>query len=166
MIASKVICIECILYIMASPLQEPDRKQQKQDASPENHIQKIYADHQPFKYNGPEIKFDDKEILLEYFDNNLTNLFLKDLECKIKYGRICNIDFDPIYCAQNGDDGSLELEIKSIANNSHHFFTVSFTNVDRISLKYQLIQTENGWRVSDIIYPSGESLKEILSREI
>ncbi len=151
---------------MISPSQESYRKQQKQDTSPENHIQRIYADHQPFNDNGPKINFDDEKILLQYFDNNLTNLFLKDLECKIKSGGVCNINFDPIYDAQNGDGGSLELEIKPITDNSNHFFTVSFTNINRTSLKYQLIQTEKGWRVSDIIYPSGESLKKILSQEI
>ena len=155
------------LCIMASLSQVSCQKSPEPDASPENHIQRIYTAHQPFNYNGSEINFGDKEILLQYFDNDLTNLFLNDLECQIRYGGICNIDFDPIYDAQNGDGGLLDLEIKPITNNSHKFFTVSFTNFNqRISLKYQLIQTENGWKVSDIIYPSGVSLKAILSREI
>ena len=45
-------------------------------------------------------------------------------------------------------------------------FNVRFTNIGTRTLVYRLTNTPGGWRISDIKYSEGPSLKEILSQEI
>jgi hypothetical protein len=132
-------------------------------ASPEDFIRSLYQFHQPGK-ETPDW-FGDKNTLSKYFDQNLTDLFLKDDECAKREEGICNLDFDPIYDAQDFDKETTNLKIAAVAD-QHDWFSVTFTNLGTRTLVYKLTNTSEGWRISDIKYPEGPSLREIMSREI
>lgn len=130
---------------------------------PENIIFQIYEEHQPM--NGKNISFADKKTLRRYFTEELTALFLRDDECIIRTHEVCNLDFDPIYDAQDYEDNSpIKLDVKKISTKPHLCYQVMFTNIDRITLIYELQVTKSGWRISDIIYSSNNSLKALLSQ--
>ena len=133
--------------------------QNKLTNSPEIFIESIYDNHRPLSSRA--ISFDNKEVLLKYFDDELTRLFIKDDECKKRAGGICSLDFDPIYDAQDFEENTTILKIKRLKIPSS--FEVTFNNLGVRKLIYKLTKTNDGWRISDIKYPEGHSLKEILS---
>ena len=135
----------------------------KEKSSPEDFIRSLYRFHQPGK-ETPDW-FGDKRTLSKYFDKELTALFLKNAECEKREQGVCNLDFDPIYDAQDFDKETTNLQIAAVSGEAESF-TVTFTNLGTRTLVYRLAKTPSGWRISDIKYPEGPSLKEILSREI
>jgi hypothetical protein len=132
-------------------------------SSPEDFIRSLYHFHQPGK-ETPDW-FGDKQTLSKYFDKELTALFLKDDECAKREQGVCNLDFDPIYDAQDFEKETTNLQITAVVGQPD-LFNVTFTNIGTRTLVYRLTNTPSGWRISDIKYPEGSSLKEILSLEI
>jgi hypothetical protein len=133
------------------------------ESSPEDFIRSLYRFHQPGR-ETPDW-FGDKQTLSKYFDKELTALFIKDADCARREQGVCNLDFDPIYDAQDFDKETTNLQIAPVAGQPY-LFNVTFTNLGTRTLVYRLTNTPSGWRISDIKYPEGSPLKEILSREI
>lgn len=133
------------------------------NSSPEDFLRSLYRFHQP--WTEQRSWFDNKQTLSKYFDKELTALFIKDDECKKREQGICNLDFDPIYDAQDFEKETTNLQIAAKVGQSE-LFNVTFTNLGTRTLVYRLTNTPSGWRISDIKYPEEPSLKEILSREI
>ena len=131
-------------------------------SSPEDFIRALYRFHQPGK-DTPNW-FDNKRTLSKYFDKELTTLFLNDDECQKREQGVCNLDFDPIYEGQDFEKETTNLQIAAVVGQSD-VFNVTFTNLGTRTLVYKLTNTSSGWRISDIKYSEGPSLKEILSRE-
>lgn len=131
-------------------------------SSPEDFIRSLYRFHQPWRNQSDW--FGDKRTLSKYFDKELTALFIKDAECEKREQGVCNLDFDPIYDAQDFER-TTDLQIAAVADQPD-LFKVTFTNLGTRTLVYRLTNTPSGWRISDIKYSDGPSLKEILSRKI
>jgi hypothetical protein len=132
--------------------------------SPEQFLEKLYtSDHVPMLDLG--INFTNREALSKFFDSELTDLFIKDNECTIREQGTCNLNADPIYDAQDYDDETTGLKISQVDGEVSQF-AVTFTNISTRTLIYKLKNTKEGWRISDIKYPEGPSLKEQLSYEI
>jgi len=132
-------------------------------SSPEDFIRSLYRFHQPGK-DTPDW-FGDKRTLSKYFDKELTALFIKDAECQKREQGVCNLDFDPIYDAQDFEKETTNVQIAAVAGQPD-LFKVTFTNLETRMLVYRLTNTPGGWRISDIKYPEEPSLKEILSHDI
>lgn len=132
-------------------------------SAPEDFIRSLYRFHQPGK-ETPDW-FDNERTLSRYFDKELTVLFLKNAECEKREQGVCNLDFDPIYDAQDFEKETTNLQIAAVVDQPD-WFNVTFTNLGTRTLVYRLTNSSSGWRISDIKYPEGPSLKEILSREI
>jgi hypothetical protein len=133
------------------------------NSSPEELIRSLYRFHQPWKEQANW--FGDKRTLSKYFDKELTDLFLKDAECEKQQEGVCNLDFDPIYDAQDFDEKPINLQITAVAGQPDSF-KATFTNLGPRTLVYRLTNTPSGWRISDIKYAEGLSLKKLLSQEI
>jgi len=132
--------------------------------SAEEFIRRLYNDHLT-QYVKNEYWFDDKQILNKYFDSNLTKLFLLDEKCKEETGDVCNLDFDPIIDAQDYDEKyPTEIVIREEAREKNRY-KVEFTNLGKRIIFYDLQKTDKGWRITDINYPNGYSLKKGLSRK-
>ena len=130
--------------------------------SPEDFLGSLYRFHQP--WTEQRGWWDNKQTLSKYFDKELTALFLKDAECQKREQGVCNLDFDPIYDAQDFEK-TTNLQITAVAGQPD-LFKVTFTNLGTRTLVYKLTNTPSGWRISDIKYAEGPSLKETLSHEI
>lgn len=110
----------------------------------------------------PVIDFGKRGSLSMYFDAALTDLFITDAECQQREHGICNLDFDPIYDAQDFGDKTTSLKVSKVEGKPGQF-AVTFTNIGTRTLIYTLNKTRDGWRISDIRYSKGGSLKAILS---
>ena len=133
------------------------------ESAPEDLIRSLYRFHQPWKKRITW--FGDKRTLSKYFDRELTALFLKDAKCEKQQEGVCNLDFDPIYDAQDFDEKPIHLQITAVAGQPDSF-KVTFSNLGPRALVYRLTNAPSGWRISDIKYAEGISLKELLSQEI
>ena len=125
------------------------------DLNPTELVSQLYRAHR-----SKHDPLDETRLLGSYFDSGLLNLYLKDKrEAKREVGRL---DGDPLYNAQ-------EIEIKDFSVsrpetvNQETRVTVRFKNIDnRTSVVYVLAHIAAGWRISDIRYDDGSSLKKIL----
>ena len=62
-----------------------------------------------------------------WHDKELTALFIKDAECgKLEQG-VCNLDFDPVYDAQDFEK-TTNLQIAAVVGQPD-LFNVTFTNI-------------------------------------
>ncbi len=101
-----------------------------------------------------------RQVLERYFDQNLTALILKDRACAEKKG-MCNLDFLPLWDSQNPAVTNLAVSQTAQPN----IVTVEYREPrsNKITaLSYQLTNTNQGWRISDI-KGSNWSLLSILS---
>src|SRR5215475_11814145 len=96
-----------------------------QKSSPEDFIRSLYRFHQP--WTEQRHWFADKQTLSKYFDKELTALFTKDAECGKREQGVCNLDFDPVYDAQDFEK-TTNLQIAAVVGQPD-LFNVTFTNI-------------------------------------
>lgn len=90
-----------------------------------------------------------KAELQKYFDTKLTDLIVLDDKCKNETHEVCRLDFQPIWAGQ--DPGATELKIKAGKTPDLVRVTYKFPgDGSAVALTYQLVSTEQGWRISDI----------------
>lgn len=131
------------------------------DLSPQTFIAAIYMNHQP--WTDHIIAFDKKQELAKYFDSELTELFLKEEECKNRTHELCNMNSDPIYCQQDFAESLKDLSVIPMPGQPNKY-AVSFFNIVKHTVVFSINKVSVGWRVSDIQCEEGLSLKQQLSR--
>ena len=99
-------------------------------------------------------------LLSDYFDGTLLKLYLKDQ--REAAGEVGRLDGDPLYNAQD-----MEIKNFNIANakvdGGKALVSVSFDNLGKPTrIQYVLGEAHGRWRISDIRYAEGGSLKQIL----
>jgi hypothetical protein len=107
---------------------------------------------------------DETQLLGRYFDSALLKLYLKDQrEAKGEVGRL---DGDPLYNAQDIQITDFSVSAPEIAGGETRV-TVHFKNIGKPTrIVYVLSRTTDGWRISDIRYDDGSSLKKILQGKL
>jgi hypothetical protein len=129
------------------------------DLSPKDLVAQLYQAHR-----SKHDPLDETALLGRYFDPVLLKLYLKDKrEAKGEVGRL---DGDPLYNAQ-------EIEIKDFSVSAPEMaggearVTVNFKNLGKPTrIVYMLSRTANGWKIGDIRYDDGSSLKKILEGKL
>jgi hypothetical protein len=107
---------------------------------------------------------DETQLLGRYFDAALLKLYLKDKrEAKGEVGRL---EGDPLYNAQDMQISDFSVSAPEMARGETQV-TVQFKNIGKPArVIYVLSRTANGWRISDIRYDDGSSLKKILQGKL
>jgi hypothetical protein len=126
--------------------------------SPEKLVTQLYAAHKgkpdPLEYPG------SKKRLGAYFDQGLLSLLLKD-QSESK-GEVGKLDFDPLYHAQDFDIKDFSVKLGAQQKDSAEV-VASFKNIGtRERILFLLSNTAEGWRITDIKYSDGETLRGIL----
>src|SRR5436309_12736255 len=98
-----------------------------------------------------------KKLLRAYFEKGLLSLFLKDQS--ESQGEVGKLDFDPLYAAQ--DFEIKDFSVRLIAQQNHSAEVAAFfKNVGtREKIVFLLSDTAQGWRITDIKYSDGRTLK-------
>lgn len=149
-----LLSTSAVIYAENPPVQSPERL-----------IRSVYSEHQPWKKKT--IILQDKDSLARYFDEQLSELILKENECVKTTRELCNLDFDPIMDAQDFEATKPDLKIIKVQSKVDSLsYKVTFTNISKRTLIYQLCDANNGWKICDIVYPDGNTLKSILSKKI
>jgi hypothetical protein len=100
-------------------------------------------------------------VLAKYLDKELVSLLIADRLCASK-GEICNLDFLPLWEAQ--DIGATDLKIEATADPKIVAVHFRYDN-KQTELRFSMSQTADGVRIHDIQYKNGLSLRKILERK-
>jgi hypothetical protein len=126
--------------------------------SPKKLVTNLYSAHRgkadPLLYPA------SKKLLGDYFEKDLLYLFLKDQSESA--GEVGKLDFDPLYAAQDFEIKDFSLVLVSEQKDSAEV-AVSFKNMGTSEkIVFLLSNTAQGWRITDIKYSDGRTLKGIL----
>jgi len=129
------------------------------DLSPKDLVPQLYQAHR-----SKHDPLDETALLGRYFDPALLKLYLKDKgEAKGEVGRL---DGDPLYNAQDFEIKDFSVSAPEITGRAARV-TVNFKNLGKPTrVVYILSRTANGWKISDIRYDDGSSLKKILEGKL
>src|SRR6266487_4437893 len=111
-------------------------------------------------YGTEQSSAGETRLFTRYFDDELLKLYLKDKrEAKGEVGRL---DGDPLYNAQEVQITDFSISAPKITG-SEALVTVRFKNIGKPTrVECVLRRTVHGWKISDIRYDNGYSLKKIL----
>ena len=125
------------------------------ELSPKDVVAQLYKAHGTGQSSAGETR-----LFTRYFDDELLKLYLKDKrEAKGEVGRL---DGDPLYNAQEIQIIDFSISGPKITG-SEALVTVRFKNIGKPTrVEYVLCHTDHAWKISDIRYDDGYSLKKIL----
>ena len=131
------------------------------ELSPKDVVAQLYKAYGTEQTSGGETR-----LFTRYFDDELLQLYLKDKrEAKGEVGRL---DGDPLYNAQEIQITDFSISAPKITGGpsrtgTEALVTVRFKNIGKPThVEYVLRHTIGGWKISDIRYDDGHSLKKIL----
>jgi hypothetical protein len=102
-----------------------------------------------------------RAVLARYFDETLVGLILKDRACVARTREVCNLDFDPLFESQD----PVGSTVKILPTRDPSVVSAKLRQFERPEvreLKFRLVNTAAGWRVSDIDYGADGTLLGIL----
>jgi hypothetical protein len=126
--------------------------------SPTKVVTDLYSTHKgkadPLQYPA------SKKLLGAYFEKGLLSLFLKDQS--ESQGEVGKLDFDPLYAAQDFEIKDFSIVLVVQQKDSAEV-AASFKNIGTSEkIVFLLSNTAQGWRITDIKYSDGRTLKGIL----
>jgi len=129
------------------------------DLSPKDLVAQLYQAHA-----SKHDPLDETALLGRYFDPALLKLYLKDRdEAKGEVGRL---DGDPLFNAQDMEIKDFSVSAPEMTGGDARV-TVNFKNLGKPTrVVFMLSRTSNGWKISDIRYDDGSSLKKILEGKL
>ena len=129
------------------------------ELSPKDLVAQLYQAHR-----SKHDPLDETQLLSRYFDAELLKLYLKDKrEAKGEVGRL---DGDPLYNAQEIQITDFSISAPKTTGGETRVM-VRFKNIGKSTrVEYVLGRTPDRWKISDIRYDDGSSLKKILQGKL
>jgi len=103
-----------------------------------------------------------KEVLLRYITPNLFELIHRDRVCTSTTHEICRLDFAPLWGNQDPAGTTVSFEAGPSSGTVVGHMRIGSQST---RLVYSLVQTRAGWRINDIAYDGGHSLRKILGAQ-
>jgi hypothetical protein len=129
------------------------------DLSPKDLVAQLYQAH-----GSKHDPLDETASLGRYFDPALLKLYLKDKQ--EANGEVGRLDGDPLYNAQDMEIKDFSVSAPEMTGGDARV-TVNFKNLGKPTrVVFMLSRTANGWKISDIRYDDGSSLKKILEGKL
>src|SRR4051812_17884128 len=124
-------------------------------ASPDGLVKDLYRVHN--QKHSPFFQTRNRALLDKYFEKPLADLIWKD--ARNSKGEVGVIDGDPLYDAQ-------DMEIKKFAiakprlEEGRAMVDATFENLgQKKTITYIVVKGKTGWRIRDIVYGEGRTLK-------
>ena len=135
------------------------------ELSPEDVVAQLYK-----AYGTEQSPAGETRLFSRYFDDELLKLYLKDKrEAKGEVGRLDGV---PLYNAQETQITDFSISAPKITGGPRRtgieaLVTVRFKNIGKSTrIECVLHRTANGWKISDLRYDDGSSLKKILQNPL
>ncbi len=128
---------------------------------PESVVKDLYAARQDRE--TPFFQTKSRALVDQFFTKQLADLIWDDAKTMAKTGEVGQLDFDPLYAAQDLDLLNLTIKPARVIGKKAEV-DVSFLNVNKPhKFTYLLDKEPTGWRISDILYDDGSQLFQLLS---
>jgi len=127
--------------------------------SPDGVVRELYRVHN----NGRGHVFDrkGKKYIYKFFDQKLADLLWKDIT-ETPEGEVGNLDFDPLYNAQDTEIKNFAVGRADIKGETG-VVPVTFTNFGgKVSIKFNVKLVNGNWKIDDINYGEIGTLSKIL----
>lgn len=108
---------------------------------------------------GPYFIDQPKEVLLRYITPDLFELIHRDRVCTSTTHEICRLDFAPLWGNQDPAGTSVSFKTGPSGDTVVGHMRIGSQSTQ---LVYSLVQTRAGWRINDITYDNGWTLRKIL----
>jgi hypothetical protein len=132
-------------------------------ASPDAVVRELYRVHK--KGYGHVFVKEGRKLQQRFFDANLAGLIWKDLT-ETPQDEVGHLDFDPLYNAQDIHITRFRVGAPALEGD-HATVLVTFNNYDRKeNLKFLMVKTATGWKISNIDYGEGFTLLKILTEPL
>ncbi len=130
--------------------------------SPQDLMRELYRIHD--QGNGPLLDPAAGAARRLYFTESLAAALDQELN-RPDSGEVGNLDFDPFYNAQDTEIGDLDFAVAKVSG--HETFAIArFSNFgEPIEIIYRVIEGARGWRIDDIDYGDGRTLRKVLHGE-
>ena len=103
-----------------------------------------------------------KKYIYKFFDQALADLIWKNIS-ETPEGEVGILDFDPLYNAQDTKITNFVIGKPSVQG-SESTVTVNFRNFgQRTRVEFELHNSREGWRISNVIYGNDSDLVKLLS---
>ena len=156
-----------LLFLMPLSLSAATSPSTPAAADPAEVIRRLYQNHQP--WNHKEVDYENPVVAARYFDDSLIALFRKEREAAERANDMGCVDFDPFLQAQDYDDaGITEPRIREVERSEGKGYEVTFTGRSEAwkgwnaRAVYIVVKTNRGWRIHDIEFDKGGSLRRTL----
>jgi hypothetical protein len=110
------------------------------------------------RYEGKHtrgIDYADKPTLLRYFDPSLAKLITEDRAAAKKNDEVPALDGDPFVDAQEWEITRLTITVQTDGPDTA-MGIVAFRNFNKpTKIQVALVRLQDGWRISDIVWPDG-----------
>jgi hypothetical protein len=135
-------------------------KQQPPASSPDAVVTELYKVHRNGR--GPVFSTKGKRYITKYFDKRLANLLWKEI-AGTPSGEVGNLDFDPLYNAQDTEITNFQVGKPKIESDKA-LVVVSFNNFNqKTRITFRMLNSAAGWKIENLIYGDGSDLIKILS---
>jgi len=125
-------------------------------AGPETLVEDLYqTGHSPFFQSEHRDRVD------HYFAPALAELIWKDAVSSA--GEVGAIDFDPLYDAQDVEIANLEVKPAEITDESARVVVTFENHGTKERIAYSLTQSAGAWKIADVTYRDGRTLRGILT---
>jgi hypothetical protein len=129
--------------------------------SPGALVADLYREHN--RKHSPFFQTRSRALLYKYFEKSLADAIWKD--AVTSKGEVGALDGDPLYDAQDMDIKKFVIGKQSYADGKATV-NVTFTNFDQPkSFVFTLVNGRSGWRINNIEYGEGRSLRGYLKAQ-
>jgi hypothetical protein len=128
-------------------------------APPDSVVARLYRD---FPIGGSrDLVAAPRPVLLDYFEDGLAELLMREDGCRARTAEVCNLDFDLMWASQDPSAAGLSIRPLNAREVAVGFRTAGG---EPVALRYSLAATARGVRIRDVTYPRGRSLRVLLGR--
>jgi hypothetical protein len=126
-------------------------------------VARLYRDFRADADN-PAVSFVDQpqSVLARYLEPSLAHLLRAERACVARTQAVCRLDFAPLWASQDPD--ARDVQVRGTRDPAVVIATLTGSEGSTATeLTYRLVRTRAGWRVHDIKYPGGASLRRLLT---
>jgi hypothetical protein len=123
--------------------------------APDALVKDLYAQHD--KKNSPFFQTKNRALVDKYFEKSLADLIWKD--ANNSSGEVGAIDGDPLYNAQDMEIKNFSVGQTKIENGKAKVIATFENFGKKQTITYELVQKDSAWKIEDINYGGGSTLR-------
>ena len=102
-------------------------------------------------------------VLTSYLTGDLARLIVADRLCSRRSHDVCALDFEPLWDSQDVSASDMTIAPSQTDSTLVEVHYRAAGGTDGTQISYRLVHTTKGWRIADILYSNGHSLRAMLS---